>query len=202
MSSVDEGNVVAAELRTNFGKGFARRLRAGGQVPAVLYGHGTEPVHLALPTHQLSLIVRRANALLELNYDGVTQLALIKDVQKDPVLQIIEHIDLLVVKAGEKLIVDVPVVIVGEPFSGAIANQDAATISLEVEATNIPDTIEVDVDGLQDGAHVTAADLKLPKGAALAVEGDLLIVGITVPAATETLAESADEAIAEEEAAE
>lgn len=202
MSSVDEGNVVAAELRTNFGKGFARRLRAGGQVPAVLYGHGTEPVHLALPAHQLSLIVRRANALLELNYDGVTQLALIKDVQKDPVLQIIEHIDLLVVKAGEKLIVDVPVVIVGEPFSGAIANQDAATISLEVEATNIPETIEVDVDGLQDGAHVTAADLKLPKGAALAVEGDLLIVGITVPAATETLAESADEAIAEEEAAE
>lgn len=199
MSAVEESNVVAAELRTNFGKGFARRLRAAGQVPAVLYGHGTEPVHLALPAHQLSLIVRRANALLELNYDGVTQLALIKDVQKDPVLQIIEHTDLLVVKAGEKITVEVPIVIVGEPFSGAIANQDAATVALEVEAINIPDTIEVDVEGLQDGAHVTAADLKLPKGAALAVEDDLLIVGIASPAAAETLAESADEAIAETE---
>lgn len=196
MSVVDEGNVVVAELRQNFGKGYARRLRASGQIPAVLYGHGTDPVHLALPGHQLSLIVRRANALLELQYDGTTQLALIKDVQKNPVLQAIEHVDLLVVKKGEKIVVEVPVVVVGESFSGTIANQDAATIALEVEATDIPDSIEVDVNGLKEGVHVTAADLKLPKGASLAVEGDILIVGITVPAADETLAESADAEIA------
>ena len=202
---------VQAEIRDSFGKGFARRLRAAGKIPAVIYGHGTEPVHVALPGHQVSLLIRRANAVLELELDGKQQLTLVKDVQKDPVHQIIEHIDLLVVKKGEKLQVEVPVVIVGEPFAGTIANLDAQTVALEVEATHIPEHIEVDVEGLEDGTHITAADLKLPKGASLAAEPELLVVAISVPAATlaaeDEIAEAdaevaAEQAEASEEAAE
>src|SRR5690606_18248673 len=125
-------NKVQAELRTSFGKGFARRLRAAGKIPAVIYGHGTDPVHVALPGHQVSLLVRRANALLELDIEGKEQLALVKDVQKDPVHQVIEHIDLLVVKKGEKVTVEVPLQVTGESFSGTIVTVDVATIKLEV----------------------------------------------------------------------
>lgn len=201
-----EDNKVVAEVRENFGKGFARRLRAAGKIPAVIYGHGTEPQHVALPGHQVSLLIRKANALLDLDIAGKAELALVKDVQKDPVHQVIEHIDLLVVKKGEKIQVDVPVVVVGESAPGTIANLDAVSIALEVEATHIPEHIEVDIEGLEDGQHVYAADLKLPKGATLAAEGDVLIVGVSVPAAAdlgeESEAEEAAEAAAEEAAAE
>jgi len=197
---------VQAEVRENFGKGFARRLRAAGKIPAVIYGHGTAPVHVALPGHQMSLLVRRANAVIELDVDGKEQLALVKDVQKDPVRQIIEHIDLLVVKKGEKVQVEVPVVVVGEPASGTIANLDAQTISLEVEATHIPEHVEVDVEGLEDGTHITAGDLKLPKGASLAADAELLVVAISVPASTlaaeEEIAEADAEVAAEQSGAE
>lgn len=192
-----EDNKVVAETRTNFGKGYARRLRAAGHIPAVIYGHGTEPVHVALPGHQVSLLIRKANALLEVVVDGKGHLVLVKDVQKDPVRQIIEHIDLLVVKKGEKITVDVPVTIVGEAAPGTILNVDTNTITLEVEATHIPEHIEVSVEGLAEGAHVTAADLKLPKGASLAVEGDILIVAIAAPEAEEAPAEDAAEDAAE-----
>ncbi len=194
---------VHAEARENFGKGFARRLRAAGKIPAVIYGHGTTPVHVALPGHQVSLLIRRANAVLELELDGKQQLTLVKDVQKDPVHQIIEHIDLLVVKKGEKIQVDVPILVVGEPAGDAIANLDATSVSLEVEATHIPQNIELDVEGLEDGTHITAADLKLPTGATLAAEGDLLIVAISVPssAAADEI-EAADEAAASDQAGE
>jgi len=203
--STETDTKVVAEVRENFGKGFARRLRAAGKIPAVIYGHGTDPVHVALPGHQVALLIRRANAVLELDVNGTQQLTLVKDVQKDPVLQIIEHIDLLVVKKGEKVQVDVPVVVIGEPFSGTIANLDNATVSLEVEATHIPETVEVDVEGLEDGTHITAADLKLPKGASLVTEPETLIVAISVPAATIAEAdeiEAADEAVAEEQSEE
>ena len=123
-----DDNKVKAELRENFGKGYARRLRAAGKIPAVIYGHGTDPKHVALPGHQVSLLIRRANALLELDVAGTPELALVKDVQKDPVHQIIEHIDLLVVKKGEKIQVDIPVSIIGEPAAGTIAAQDANTV--------------------------------------------------------------------------
>ncbi|WP_159501000.1 50S ribosomal protein L25/general stress protein Ctc [Microbacterium sp. 18062] len=194
---MSEDNKVTAEQRTQFGKGFARRLRAAGQIPAVLYGHGTDPVHLALPGHQVALIIRRANALLELSIDGRNELALVKDVQKDPVRQVIEHIDLLVVKKGEKIQVDVPVLVLGEPVAGTIANLDANTVSLEVEATHIPQNVEVDVEGLEDGTHITAADLKLPKGASLAVAAETLIVAISVPASTLAAEDEIAEADAE-----
>lgn len=178
---MSEDTKVVAELRESFGKGFARRLRAAGKIPAVIYGHGTEPVHVALPGHQVSLIIRRANALLELDIAGKEQLALVKDVQKDPVHQIIEHIDLLVVKKGEKVTIDVPVVVTGEPFAGTIANLDATTLSLEVEATHIPQNVEVSVEGLEEGAHITAADVTLPKGATLLTDPEVLVVAVSVP---------------------
>ena len=195
--STESDTKVHAEVRENFGKGFARRLRAAGKIPAVIYGHGTDPVHVALPGHQTALLIRRANAVLELDVNGTHQLTLVKDVQKDPVHQIIEHIDLLVVKKGEKVQVEVPVAVVGEPFAGTIANLDAQTIALEVEATHIPQHIEVDVEGLEDGTHITAADLKLPKGAALAADPETLVVAISVPAATLAAEEEIAEADAE-----
>jgi large subunit ribosomal protein L25 len=195
---MSEDNKVSAELRENFGKGFARRLRAEGKIPAVIYGHGTDPKHVSLPGHQVSLLIRRANALLELDIAGTPELALVKDVQKDPVRQIIEHIDLLVVKKGEKVSVDVPISVVGEPAPGTIANLEGNTVSLEVEATHIPQNLEVNVEGLEDGTHITAADLKLPRGAVLAGDPEALIIAVSVPAATL----AAEDEIAEADAAE
>lgn len=199
---MSEDTKVHAELRASFGKGFARRLRAAGKIPAVIYGHGTEPVHVALPGHQVSLILRRANALLELDIEGKSQLALVKDVQKDPVHQIIEHIDLLVVKKGEKVAIDVPIIVTGEPAAGTIVNQDANTISVEAEATHIPQNIEVSVEGLEDGAHITAADIALPKGSSLLTDPEVLVVAIAIPAEQDLGDEDADAAPAGEEAAE
>jgi large subunit ribosomal protein L25 len=195
---MSEDTKVQAELRDSFGKGFARRLRAAGKIPAVIYGHGTEPVHVALPGHQVSLIIRRANALLELDIEGTPQLALVKDVQRDPVHQIIEHIDLLVVKKGEKVAIDVPIIVTGESAAGTMVNQEANTLSIEAEATHIPQNIEVSVDGLEEGAHITAADVVLPKGSTLLTDAEVLVVAISVPTAEAT----EDDASAEGETAE
>jgi len=192
---MSDENKVVADVRTSFGKGFARRLRAEGKIPAVIYGHGTDPVHVALPGHQVSLIIRRANAVIDLELEGKSQLVLVKDVQKDPVRQIIEHIDLLVVKKGEKVAVEVPIVVTGESFSGTIVTVDVATVKLEVEATHIPEHVEVSVEGLHEGSHITAGDLVLPKGATLVDEPELLLVAVSLPAAE--VAEEADEAAAE-----
>ncbi|WP_405375405.1 MULTISPECIES: 50S ribosomal protein L25/general stress protein Ctc [unclassified Microbacterium] len=179
--STETDTKVVAELREQFGKGFARRLRAAGKIPAVIYGHGTTPVHVALPGHQVFLLVRRANAVLELEINGEQQLTLVKDVQKDPVHQVIEHIDLLVVKKGEKIQVDVPVLVTGESFAGTIAVQDAMSVALEVEATHIPQNVEVSIEGLEEGAQISAADLTLPRGAALLADPEMLIVAVSVP---------------------
>ena len=200
--STDTDNKVRTEPREQFGKGFARRLRAAGKIPAVIYGHGSDPVHVALPGHQVSLLVRRANAVLELDVSGTQQLALVKDVQRDPVRQIIEHIDLIVVKKGEKVQVEVPVLMVGESFSGTIATLDNTTVRLEVEATHIPEHVEIDIEGLEDGTHVTAADLVLPKGATLLDEPDLLFVAVSIPTVAPEPEEEAAEGVEEAEAAE
>lgn len=202
---MSEDTKVHAEVRDEFGKGFARRLRAAGKIPAVIYGHGTDPVHVALPGHQVSLIIRRANALLELDIDGKDQLTLVKDVQRDPVRQIIEHIDLLVVKKGEKVHVEVPIFTTGESFSGTIVTVDVNTIKLEVEATNIPESLEVSVEGLEEGAHILAGDVVLPKGATLLDDPEMLLVAVSVPAAEvaeEAEGEAAEAAPAAEAAAE
>ena len=199
----NDGNHLVTEIRDNFGKGAARKIRALGKIPAVIYGHGTDPVHVTLPGHETALILRKSNQILELDIDGTEQLALVKDVQKDPVRQIIEHIDLLVVKKGEKIQVDVPISVVGESFAGTIVIVDAVSVSLEVEATHIPQHVEVDVEGLEEGAHITAADLKLPKGATLVTEGETLIVAITVPSASAAAEiDALDEAVAEAQGAE
>ncbi len=189
-------NLVLAETRENFGKGFARRLRAAGKIPAVVYGHGEAPRHLALPGHQLSLIVRQANALLDLDIDGTRVLALVKDVQRDPVRQIIEHIDLLIVRKGEKVEVEVPVHVVGEPFSGNMATLETTTIRLLVEATHVPENVQVSVEGLEDGAHVSAGQVDLPQGASLVDDPELILVVVAQPAAAHA-AELEDEAAAE-----
>jgi large subunit ribosomal protein L25 len=195
-----EDNKLVAELRENFGKGFARRLRAEGKIPAVIYGHGTDPVHVALPAHTIGLMLRKANAILELDLNGTTHLTLVKDVQKDPVRQIIEHLDLIVVRKGEKVEVEVPVHLEGEPFSGSIAMLDLNTVKLQAEATHIPERILVNVEGLEEGTQIHAKDLVLPAGSVLLDDADLLVVNIVVPAAAraedEGTTETADAAAA------
>jgi len=190
-------NKVVAELRESFGKGAARKLRVLGKIPAVIYGHGTTPVHVSLPAHHIALILRRSNAILELDINGKSQLTLVKDVQKDPVRQIIEHLDLIVVRKGEKVQVDVPVHLEGESFPGTIADFDAKTLLLEVEATHIPQNVVVSIEGLEDGAQIHAKEIELPKGATLVSDPDMLVVYVHTPRGTDEGIEAADAAAAE-----
>jgi large subunit ribosomal protein L25 len=202
---MDEDNKVVADARESFGKGAARKLRASGKIPAVLYGHGTDPRHLALPAHQIGLIIRKANALLDLQIEGKSQLALVKDVQKDPVRQIIEHLDLIVVRKGEKVQVEVPVHLSGETYPGTIADLDAKTLLIEAEATHIPENVVVSVEGLEDGSQVHAKDVELPSGSTLLSDPETLVVLVHEPQKVdlgEEAAEAAAEAAAEEAPAE
>ncbi|WP_375399816.1 50S ribosomal protein L25/general stress protein Ctc [uncultured Amnibacterium sp.] len=177
---------ISAERREQFGKGAARKLRAAGRIPAVVYGHGTDPVHISLPGHETLLIVRRANQVLDIDIAGTAALALIKDVQRDPVRQVIEHVDLLVIRQGERVEVEVPVHVEGEQEPGTVATLDAQTLLLEVLATNIPQRVVVTIDGLGDGTQITAADIQLPEGATLASDPELLVVGISLSATEES----------------
>jgi large subunit ribosomal protein L25 len=188
-----DDNKVVAEVRTKFGKGAARKLRASGKIPAVMFGRGTEPKHLALPAHQVSLIIRKSNALLELDIEGVESLALVKDVQKDPVLRIIEHLDLIVVIKGEKVVVDIPVHVEGESAAGTIHNLDATTLSIEAEATHIPERLIVSIEGLEAGTHILAKDVELPQGSSLLSDPDVLVVAVTEPEDNEADEEAAEE---------
>ena len=174
-------NNVVAEVRTSFGKGAARKIRAVGKIPAVLYGHGTEPVHITLPGHQVALILRKANAVLDLDIEGTEQAALVKDVQKDPVLQIIEHIDLIVLRKGEKVQVEVPIHVEGESFAGTLASLDENTLLVEVLAISIPERITVDIEGAVEGTQIFAKDVVLPEGATLVSDPELLVINVTVP---------------------
>ena len=195
---------IAAEARTSFGKGAARKLRAAGRIPAVVYGHGTEPVHISLPAHETGLIIRRANAVFDLALDGGPLMALVKDVQRDPVRQIIEHLDLIIVRTGEQVEVDVPVLLEGEVFPGNVANLDSTTLLLKVLATAIPQHVVVNIDGAQDGTLITASQVTLPEGAELAADPDMLVVGVALAPAEESLegesdtdADASDDAAAE-----
>jgi len=182
---MSDDNRIPAQRRESFGKGAARKLRAANKIPAVVYGHGTDPQHLTLPGHEVALLLRKANAVLDLDIDGTSQLALVKDVQKDPVKQLIEHLDLIVVRRGEKVVVDVPVHVEGETATGTIFNLEGTTVSLEAEATNIPERITVDVEGAEDGTQVLASDLDLPAGTTLLSEPETLILAVSVPAAVD-----------------
>lgn len=189
-------NKLDATVRENFGKGAARKLRAVGKTPAVVYGHGTDPKHVTVETHPLSLIVRYANPLVEITLDGKKELVLVKDVQKDPVRQIIEHVDMLIVKKGEKVEVEVPIHVTGESFSGTTAIQELNTIRLLVPATSIPESVEVSVEGAEEGTQVLAGQLDLPKGAELLDEDSHLVVQVLVPRGS-AAEDEADEAAAE-----
>jgi large subunit ribosomal protein L25 len=175
-------NHLTTEARASFGKGAARKIRATGKIPAVIYGHGTEPQHVTLPGHEVALILRKSNQVLELDIDGKIQLALVKDVQKDPVRQIIEHIDLIVVRKGEKVTVDVTIHLEGEAAPGTLVNQDSNTVTLEAEATHIPESIVVNIEGKEDGFQLFAKDLELPSGSSLVTDGETLIVAVSTAA--------------------
>ena len=180
-----ENTQMAAESRTEFGKGAARKLRVAGKVPAVVYGHGEEPQHVSLPAHEMMLAARRANALLELQLGSDKQLVLVKDVQRDPVRQIIEHVDMVAVRKGEKVTVDIGVHIEGEPFSGTMVQYETLTVTVEAEATNIPEWAIVSVDGLPEGTQIHAGEIALPEGSVLTSDPDALILSIVLPRAQE-----------------
>jgi large subunit ribosomal protein L25 len=190
---------LAATTRTEFGKGAARRLRRAHQIPAVLYGHGTEPVHVALPGHETMLAVKHSNALFEISVDGKPELAIVKDVQRDVVKNVIEHIDLLIVKKGEKVAVEVPVTVVGESAPGTIHIVETQALSLEAEATHLPEHVEVSIEGLEGGSAITAGEITLPKGSTLVTDAEIVVVTVTVPTVS---AEDLGEDEAEETAAE
>ena len=181
---------LIGEARNEFGKGAARRIRRAKQIPAVIYGHGEAPLHIVLPERETVRAIRGANALLTVNVDGTKHLALVKDVQRDPVLQIVEHIDLLTVRKGEKVIVDVPVVLVGEAAPSVVVNQEEMVVSVSADATNVPVHFEVDINGRAAGEHLHASDLVLPANCELENDGDLLIVHFAEPAVVEAEAET------------
>ena len=188
---------LVAQTRTEFGKGAARRIRRAHQIPAVMYGHGTEPVHITLPGHETMLALKASNALLSIEIDGKTQLALAKDVQRDAIKPVIEHVDLVVVRRGEKVTVDVQVHTVGEAAVETVVTVDSQTVQLEVEATHIPENIVVSVEGLEAGTQIKASELVLPSGATLVVDADTLVVNITQQISQEALDAEMAEAEAE-----
>jgi len=191
---------LVAEARTEFGKGAARRVRRANKIPAVLYGHGSDPLHVTLPGHETMMALKHSNALFSIELEGKARLAIAKDVQRDPVRNVIEHVDLLIVKKGEKVAVDVPVVVTGESAPGTIHLVDLQTLAVEAEATHLPESIEVSIEGLEAGSQILAGDVKLPQGTTLTADAELLVVSVTEPQAEATedeAAEAAEEAPAE-----
>ena len=175
---------IAAELRSEFGKGAARRTRRAGLVPGVIYGHASEPQHVSLPARELTLALRTSNVLLQIGLEGKTILTLPKAAQRDPIKQTIEHIDLVIVRKGEKVTVDVAITVVGKVIGGLVELVNPS-VTVEAEATHIPTEIIVDVEGHEVGSSVRAGDLTLPDGTTLAGDHDLVIVAIAAPQAEE-----------------
>ena len=171
---------LVAESRSEFGKGAARRLRRAGQVPAVLYGHGTDPVHIALPGHATLLALRQANALLSIEVPGeAAQLALPKQVQRDPIRGFIEHVDLLLVRRGEKVSVEVAIVTTGEAAPNTMVSIEHSAITVLAPATSIPNEIEVSIEGAEAGTQILLGDLQLPENVEIAGDPEALVVNIT-----------------------
>ena len=190
---------IAAEARTEFGKGAARRIRREHKVPAVIYGHGNDPVHLTLPGHETMMALKHggANALLELEIDGDSQLALTKQVQVDPIHRVIEHIDFVAVKKGEKVTVDVPVHVIGEAGPDTLVVTENNTVQIEAEATHIPESVEVDIEGAEVGTQFLAGGITLPQGSTLLTDPETLIVNVTAAPTEEQLEAELEEAEAE-----
>ena len=184
---------LPAERRTAFGKGAARKIRRDHKIPAVLYGHGTDPVHITLPGHDTQMALKTANALLSIDLEGTAQLALAKDVQRNPIKPIIEHIDLVIVRKGEKVTVDVAVHTEGEAGPETVVTVESATVQVECEATHIPESIVVDIEGATAGTQIHASALALPEGVTLVTDGETLVVNVAAMISQEALdAELAD----------
>ncbi|MEU8522096.1 50S ribosomal protein L25/general stress protein Ctc [Streptomyces sp. NBC_01216] len=182
---------IAASLRSEFGKGAARRIRRDSKVPGVLYGHGSDPVHITLPGHELLLALRTPNVLLALDIEGRDELAIPKAVQRDPLKGFLEHVDLLLVKRGETVTVEIPVHAEGELAAGGnLLEHVLNTLSVEAEATHIPEAVTVSVEGLEAGASILAKDITLPKGVALATDADAVVLQILAAQAEEPSAEA------------
>jgi len=180
---------IDAETRTEFGKGAARRTRRAGKIPAVLYGHGTDPQHLALPSLEFARVVREQgrNAVLTLNIGGKPQLALTKTVVTHPIRPYIEHVDLLVISRGEKVAVEVQVVITGEAGPGTLVTQDVNTLEVEADVSNIPESIAVSVEGLAVGTQVLAGAVPLPEGSVLKSDPELLVANVVAAPTAEQM---------------
>jgi large subunit ribosomal protein L25 len=172
---------IQAEPRTEFGKGAARRIRRADKVPAVLYGHGADPIHISMPGHETMLALKHGgtNALLSIEIEGKSQLALPKQVQRDPIKGFLEHLDLVVVTKGEKVTVDIPVHVVGDAASETLVVTEHPTVSVEAEATHIPEYIEVSVEGAEVGTQILAKDLEVPAGSTVLDDEETLIVNVT-----------------------
>lgn len=185
-------NRLSAAQRTEFGKGAARRTRRDGRIPAVLYGHGTEPRHLSLPAREFGHVIKSGpNTVITLDLEGGEELALAKSVVRHPLRDYVEHVDLLLVRRGEKVTVDVPVHLSGEAGPGTLVLLDLNTVAIEVDALSIPENITVDIDGAPAGTQVLAGDLELPKGATLVADPEALVVAVQV-AETAAAEESAE----------
>jgi large subunit ribosomal protein L25 len=179
---------IAAEPRTEFGKGPARRERLAGRVPAVLYGHGTDTRHVTLPGHEVMMALKTANVLIRLDgLPGGNQLVLPKAVQRNPIRGTIEHVDLILVRRGEKVTVEVPIQVTGEIFPGGLLDQQIIQVSVEAEATNIPAGVEVNVQDMEVGASVHAGDLQLPAGSTLAMDPETLVLHVIAAPTAEQL---------------
>ena len=191
---------IVAEPRTEFGKGPARRMRSAGRVPAILYGHGTETRHVTLPGHELLMALKTPNVLIQVEgLSGSSQLTLPKAVQRDPIRGDIEHVDLILVRRGEKVTVEIPVQVTGEVEPGGLLDQQMVRLAVEAEATQIPQGITVDVEGMEIGASVHAGDLDLPSGVTLAAEPELLVLHVlAAPTAEQIEAELGEVPEAEE----
>ena len=187
---------LAATTRTDFGKGAARKARVAGKIPAVIYGHGADVMHILLPAKATTLAVRTPNALLDIDVDGEAHLALAKDIQRDPIKQIIEHIDLLTVRKGEKVEVEVNVHVEGELAPGSsVYNQEANTVLVSADATNLPETIVVSIEGRKAGEHIYASDLVLPSGVELLLDPETMVINIS-ESAVQDLGEGEEETAA------
>ncbi|MDQ2839013.1 MAG: 50S ribosomal protein L25/general stress protein Ctc [Actinomycetota bacterium] len=186
---------LAADVRTDFGKGGARRTRRAGKIPAVIYGHGAEPKHVSLPAREFSHAIKRGgvNVLLTLSLDGEDQLTIPKAIQRHPIRGEYEHVDLLAVRLGEKVTVDVRLVLIGEIAPGGLLAQEHTNVTLEAEATHLPTEIEISIEGLQAGTTITAGDLELPDGSTLVTDAETLLIAVgAAPTAEEMEAEVAE----------